>query len=388
MEIHQFQSILNQVSAITTRYKKINELTGENFNIFRILKLESSEVRMHSAFIAELLKPNGSHGQKDTFLKLFIKAFCFKENNIDTESCKVKVEENIGTISLDKTQGGRIDIIIKDIHNHQIIIENKIYAGDQEYQLTRYHNYSDNADIIYLTLNGKLPSDYSKGDLENGKHYKCYSYKYDILNWLELCRKEVTIYPIVREALTHYINLIKYLTNQTINKSMQEELSDLLKGNIEASFAIADNLDRACDKISKEFGEMIEKECKSIGLTCWYRVVLEKNYSGIWIFKPEWKYVNIGFQFQSLDKDLIYGIVTKQHPVKFPIPAEVRDQINSIPQNTPKRNDYWPWFKRVEEPYNNWSKYQAWKAILDGRMKDNVMEKIKYLVEVTKDFEM
>jgi len=70
MEIYQFQNLLYQVNAITAKYKKVIDLTGENFNIFRILKVESSEVKTHSAFIAELLNPNGSHGQKDTFLKL------------------------------------------------------------------------------------------------------------------------------------------------------------------------------------------------------------------------------------------------------------------------------------------------------------------------------
>ena len=72
MEIHQLKSLLDQVNAITAKYRKINDLTGENFNVFRILKLESSEVRMHSAFIAELLNPHGSHGQRDVFLKLFV----------------------------------------------------------------------------------------------------------------------------------------------------------------------------------------------------------------------------------------------------------------------------------------------------------------------------
>ncbi|MDF2431733.1 MAG: hypothetical protein JWP44_1364 [Mucilaginibacter sp.] len=388
MEILQFQSLLNQVNAITDRYKKINELTGENLNVFRILKLESSEVRMHSAFIAELLKPNGSHGQKDIFLKLFVNAFCFKDNLIDLSSCKVKVEESIGTISDDRTQGGRIDIVITDKHYRKIIIENKIYAGDQDNQLTRYHNYSDNADIIYLTLDGKLPSNGSKGEMEEGKHYKCYSYKRDILKWLELCRKEVAIYPIVREALTHYINLIKYLTNQTLNKNMQDELSDLLKSNLEASFAIYDNLDKACDKISNDFGKLIENECKEIGLKCVYGISFEKNYSGIWICRPEWRYFNIGFQFQNYDKDLVYGIIAKKNPKDFQIPESIKDKIRTLPNNTPKNNIWWSWFKRIEEPYNDWSKFQAWKAILDNRMRENIIEKIKYLLEITKDLEM
>ncbi|MDB5150847.1 MAG: hypothetical protein JWQ57_4867, partial [Mucilaginibacter sp.] len=227
MELSEYRNLLNQVEAINTRYKKIDELTGENFNVFRILKLESSEVRMHSAFIAELLDPKGSHGQKDTFLKLFINLFCFKGNSIDSISCKVKVEDNIGKISENGTEGGRLDISITDKNNHQVIIENKIYAGDQKFQLTRYFNYSVNADILYLTLDGKLPSVSSKDELEDGVHYKCYSYKQDIITWLEQCRKEVSVYPIVREAITHYINLIKHLTDQTQNQNMQEELSDL-----------------------------------------------------------------------------------------------------------------------------------------------------------------
>jgi hypothetical protein len=74
-----------------------------------------------------------------------------------------------------------------------------------------------------------LPSQTSKGELIEGTHFKCYSYEYHILNWLESCRKEVAIYPIVREAITHYINLVKHLTNQTLNHNMEEELSDLLK---------------------------------------------------------------------------------------------------------------------------------------------------------------
>ena len=386
MEIYQFQNLLYQVNAITAKYKKVIDLTGENFNIFRILKVESSEVKTHSAFIAELLNPNGSHGQKDTFLKLFVKAFCFKENLIDTQSCKVKVEDNIGGISLDKTQGGRIDITIKDTHNHHIIIENKIYAGDQTHQLTRYFNYSDNADIIYLTLDGKLPSEDSKGEMEEGKHFKCYSYKNNIIDWLELCRKEAAVYPIVREAITHYINLIKYLTNQTQNQNMQEELTDLLKSNLEASFAIYDNLDEACDKISEEFGKTLTTTCETLGLNCYYRVNFNKNYTGIWISKPEWEFFNIGIQFQSSSKDLLYGIIVRENPSNSSI--EIREKLKALPNNATKNNSWWPWYNRFDEPFSNWDKYEAWKAILDGRMKDVMMEKVTLLLELTKDFKM
>ena len=51
------------------------ELTGENFNVFSILQMESAEVKTHSAIIAELLNPQGSHSQGTLFLKLFLQLF-------------------------------------------------------------------------------------------------------------------------------------------------------------------------------------------------------------------------------------------------------------------------------------------------------------------------
>jgi hypothetical protein len=387
MELHQYKNLLDQVNAINTRYKKINELTGENFNVFRILKLESSEVRMHSAFLAELLNPNGSHGQKEIFLELFIKSICFKNNPIDVCSCKIKVEDYIGQISEDRTYGGRIDITIKDKHNHQIIIENKIYAGDQDHQLTRYFNNSSNADIIYLTLDGKPPSDNSKGEMIEDEHYKCVSYKYDMLHWLELCRKEVTVYPIVREAITHYINLIKHLTNQTLNHNMEEELSDLLKSYIEESWAISKALDVACQKVSDDFGKTIENHFQEIGLECRYEIAFEKRYSGIYIWRPEWKHLNISFQFQYFDREMIYGIL-QEDPNKFEIPIGLRKEIFSLPGNGLKTSDWWPWFNKVESPYGNWHELEAWQAIRDGRMKTMIIEKTEYLLNLVKDIEL
>jgi hypothetical protein len=37
--------------------------------------MESDEVKTHSRFLAELLNPKGSHGQKDVFLKKFVERF-------------------------------------------------------------------------------------------------------------------------------------------------------------------------------------------------------------------------------------------------------------------------------------------------------------------------
>ena len=63
--------LLKRVEQIRLKHELAAKLTGENFNVFEILGLNTCEVRTHSAFIAELLDPSGVHGQGDTFLRLF-----------------------------------------------------------------------------------------------------------------------------------------------------------------------------------------------------------------------------------------------------------------------------------------------------------------------------
>src|SRR5690606_22434580 len=140
-------------------------LTGDNFNIFKTLGLSTSEVRLHSALLAELLNPKGSHGLEEKFLKLFIQKIVM--NNEDTidlaeiENATVVVEKWIGYIDVERSIGGYIDILIQLPNDRAIIIENKIYAGDQEGQLRRYHNFNKNAIIVYLTLDGKEAVDHT-----------------------------------------------------------------------------------------------------------------------------------------------------------------------------------------------------------------------------------
>lgn len=52
------------------KYKEIFEKTGENFNIFKILRIETEEVFTHSRFLCELLNPKGSHGKGSLFLNI------------------------------------------------------------------------------------------------------------------------------------------------------------------------------------------------------------------------------------------------------------------------------------------------------------------------------
>lgn len=89
----------------------------------------------HSKIIAGFLKPQGSHGQGDLFLRLFLQTI-EKNNKIDMDTSNAKVYTEYG-----KGVDGRLDIFIEN-GSHSIIIENKIYARDQGEQLSRYGKFA------------------------------------------------------------------------------------------------------------------------------------------------------------------------------------------------------------------------------------------------------
>lgn len=256
----EIERLLIEVSAISKRYEQIARITGENFNIFKTLGIQSSEVRLHSAFLAELLNSKGSHGQQDKYLKLFLDHL--KIERFDTTNSKAFVEFHTSKISEDGEFGGRIDILISDKNGKNIIIENKIYAGDQPKQLKRYKNFDSNAELFYLNLFGDKPSDNSCAQLIQDKDFKIISYRSDILLWLESCMKESVSLPIIRETIHQYIHLIKNLTNQATFNTMNNELKETIKKNpdyfknVPLLFSAYDDLLR---EIKEKFFNLLEK---------------------------------------------------------------------------------------------------------------------------------
>ena len=70
-----------------------------------------------------------------------------------------------------KTTEGKVDIVIKDSSEQNIIvIENKIYAGEQHDQLLRYHKSFPKGKLLFLTLEGR------KSDQKIFKRNKLYTY--------------------------------------------------------------------------------------------------------------------------------------------------------------------------------------------------------------------
>lgn len=254
---------------ITESHKNSPYSQTNNYNIFQVLQLESEEIRLHSRFLADLLNPQGNHGLKTFFLKNFLELI--KENTIfsDLNRVEVHVEKYVGMVT--PTSGGQIDILLIDNQNNTLIIENKIYAGDQENQLLRYRNFGRQLEnrggkfhIVYLTLHGDCASNFSLGDEMRHDEYECLSYKHSIINWLEDCNKMLSENAKTAIILTHYTQLLKTLTGMENNIDQQLTVSEIIqsKGHLEAAEKITNALIPAKCHLLKQAIEEIETQLK------------------------------------------------------------------------------------------------------------------------------
>lgn len=261
--MENLQNLLNSVNAILREEKVKKEESlrrGERFNVFQICGVDHYEVK-HSAIIARILDPQGNHGQKDKFLKIFLQTIK-DSTGMDTSSCRVNTEY--------VTNEGRIDILIEDKKGKGVIIENKVYASDQSEQLKRYDKFSKEKyrvgqyTIYYLTLDEHYASD----DSGEGINYTRISYKEHILNWIGECIKESATTPLIRETLIQYRNHIKQLTNQDMDKTNKEKLLEILKRNLSEAVNILSVESEIRKEVRRKYIEtVLNKIAKKLGFS-------------------------------------------------------------------------------------------------------------------------
>lgn len=301
IEITNIRALLQNTQRIVKHQEEIKALRGENFNIFSILRMESKENATHSAFLGELLNPEGSHLLKNKFLQFFLEAVNYK-GNLNIARAKLILEYHLGQTDTSKKVGGRIDIYIFDDLGNSISIENKIYADDQLVQIERYVNHNKERNTVYyLTLNGDSASDKSKGELKESVDYFCISYKETIIRWLNNCIKEAAELPILRESIRQYIILINKLTFSMDDKQEKEFNEEIFK-NYEISEYVAnkfiatrnklrDNLRKKVTlKIQKLIGDKYELKIGS---------AITTTYAQIWIWPKTDKKCNTYFGIES-----------------------------------------------------------------------------------------
>ena len=161
-----YQLLLEKAALLYERYEAGRR---DPFNVFSVLRIEHDEVNLHSRFLAALLdyrQPSDGH----------------RENLADF-LCTVGIRDLKHEDATVGREIDNVDILIRDSSSHDrssrqaVVIENKIWAGDQPQQLLRYAEQQEKdgytPHLLYLTLDGHDPSE----DNASGRKYKCISYK-------------------------------------------------------------------------------------------------------------------------------------------------------------------------------------------------------------------
>lgn len=283
----KIEKMLTEVKGIIEKHKKVDEMTGKNFNVFKVCEIDEKEVLI-CRFIYQLINPNGLHNQGDVFLRKFITDVLggvISDSDGKDDSERLVITENeLLNVRVYKEfvikNNRRIDLFI-DTNEHTIPIEVKIFAGDQENQCNDYLEYTKKSTLYYLTLFGDPPSDYSynyNNIMENSESFEdeldkkiedikdeisCISFRDHIVPWIEDCIKDINIIDKkqIVDNLMQFLNAVRGLCNMGDNE-LNIELKDLLskQKNFEAYLEMKNCEDEVKEEVLLKIVEGIRKE--------------------------------------------------------------------------------------------------------------------------------
>lgn len=276
-----WKKLFDEYEEVRETFYRDERKKASGFSIFEVLDIERLERETHSAFLANLLDPYGSHGQGTLFLVQFMKyvkkkiearneskgeeikaiEYLIKAANSDTEFTRdwlVATEKHVAI----GDNLGRLDIVIQHVKTkNTIIIENKIDSNDREDQLKKYSKWRDDLQrrekcvgiLLYLTLDG------SDSKISKPIKYHCLSYKADIRNWL-IDSMRGCLAPRIKNILDQYLATMGKLTGE-LNMT-EDKLTNFLGKNskyLRLSLEIADAAEELKRKIESEFWKSIKE---------------------------------------------------------------------------------------------------------------------------------
>lgn len=340
---NNIELLLVNTKQVIDKHKENEKRKGETFNVFSILKMERKENNTHSAFLAELLNPHGTHQKGNLFLNLFLNTINIG-TQLDIKSAKVKVEHSIGGRDDVLKKGGRIDIFIYDKYLNCISIENKIDAGDQFAQVERYYNYKTAQNtVVYLNKYGDEPSVESKGELIHGKHFHIISYKDHIIDWLQSCIVESEDLPILKSSIKQYLILIKKMTNSMDNKE-KEEMNAIMAKHFEEAEYIKNNIDELKKQIGEDVRTEVIKLCKERFKEDFNVVSGNDTYS---------RFSQVWLKFKNHESaNLFFGIESFSHIHDYSMRVGILNNGGgTINYNFGEYSEetWWPYFSMIED---------------------------------------
>jgi len=378
------QTFLEKIAVISVKHSGVSKKEQLNFNVFSILRRETEEVGLHSAFLFALLDPKGAHEHQTIFLNSLMDVLGL------SDFTDAKFERSGKEIPFDN---GRIDLYFQQ-GDRALIIENKIDANDEPEQLSRYIKVAKDEfkakhiDVVYLTLDGKIPTLNSLGDYghlldglctegglrtEDGVQLKCASYKSDIVKWLEHCIAKMALYPTTRETLVLYKRLVLGLTGQSLMEAEKMEIVNTIvqnKENLEAALKVmkvSDDLKKKIltSAIGKIVAEVTKQGYEIVENTLEGEPLVREAYLTFKKANSDWKGFTVQLQPQGSDGGNVkYGIKNPVYEHGAPIKGNesieaLKKEISEKKPNCNLSNECWLCIKALPDPYKNLTSREA-----------------------------
>lgn len=188
-----FMGVGQRMEAAEVEQRRRNKKEATGFNVFDYIDPYENDL---SDVLRDLLDPKGDHGQGELFLKLLCEKLGYVGASLGLANAKVQTEAP--THGIEKYRR-RMDVFVDA--GVLVAIENKVDATEQKDQVKAYLEHlrvctkgnGKRSVLIYLTPNGRRPKSIDRAEFEEARlegKLCCWSYRDDLWEWLESCRKQ------------------------------------------------------------------------------------------------------------------------------------------------------------------------------------------------------
>lgn len=385
-----FGQLADRIDLVKSYESRISRFEAPRFNVFNYIEPDENKA---TEILADLLAPNGSHGQGSVFLVSFLIRIGYERpSKRATEIAFVRTEHRTG--------GNRYIDLTVVMEDCILALENKINAGEQPKQVGDYIDflrcdYGEKWFFVFLTPNGRNPlecdPDTWRAERE-AQRVLPFSYS-DLSAWLRSC-----VAMVSSERVRTFIQDMASWSEGVCGGNMATELTkqivlDFVTKNpkyLRTLLALGDTSSDVRLEIVSGFAKSLEQalvvefpQPEWILTSRISETELKTRSAGIMARKCSWPQdCSIGFEADSLADGFAYGL--KWHGGDELVKNKAATELNKI--RIGRKTPSWPWwvyipnFGSVQARY--WNQSDTISAMRDERGVDLVKHIVGLIVSV------
>ena len=365
--------------------QRTDRFLAEGFSSFSYIDVVEPKL---TSITADLLRPDGVHGQGDLFVRAFLRSIGIPDReaplHIVAEAPTRFIEHSLRRIDLKLCWS---DFVLG--------IENKPWALDQDSQIEDYVKDLDKESkgrflLVYLSESGSDPTlaehplrrleelkmREAKGELGG---IRVLSYSKVMCQWLGDCIHECQS-ERVRWFLRDFREYLLHNLPQSDVEGQNMHVSDdvvvayalLNKTNLDVACTVASRFNEIRRSVIGRFGEELEKELRqrSPGLVIVRNKIKSEpltRYNGLHVGKQSWSgRFSIAIE-NSCGSDGVYFGVVKEKEVRGRILPDLAAKLDSVFGRGESATKSWDWWQRLKEPYRDWNDERVLVSMYEGK---------------------